>query len=64
MSYWANFAKASSPNMPSSMPNLIEWPQYELKTKPYLRFQAPQIRIEQAYNQKDCDVFDSVGYYH
>lgn len=63
MSYWANFAKSSSPNFPQ-IPNLINWPQYNLKTKPYLRFQSPQIVIDEAYNQQNCDVFDSVGYYH
>lgn len=60
MFYWSNFAKTNTPNGPTSQ--YTAWIPYDIKTKPFLRFRAPQDTAELGYLRSECDFFDSIGY--
>ena len=60
MEYWSNFAKTNSTQSSKG----IEWPSYDPKGRQYLRFQKPQNGIDSMYLNKDCNLFDSIGYYY
>ena len=59
--YWSNYARSESPN---SQNNILNWPNYDIKSRNNLRFKAPENIIESEYIKKDCDFLDSIGYYH
>jgi carboxylesterase type B len=66
ISYWTNFGKHLSPNfsMDQNPKQLLNWPAYETKTRPYMRFMRPANSVQYDYLRSDCDLFDSLGYYH
>jgi carboxylesterase type B len=65
--YWSNFGKYLTPNMfldEAGQNQLLNWPVYDMKTKPYMRFMSPANTVQYDYLKSDCDLFDKIGYYH
>ena len=64
MFYWSNFANNSNPN-PSEPSSLFKiWPTYNLNSRKFLRFVAPENKIENSYLKSECDFFDKIGFYN
>lgn len=60
MKYWSNFAKYNTTQSAKG----IEWPSYDPKSRQYLRFKKPQNTLEAHYREKECNMFDKIGYYY
>lgn len=60
INYWANFAKYGKPGTVDNVP----WEDYRLETKGFLRFKKGSNLFERDYIKKECDFFDSIGYYY
>ena len=58
--YWANFAKYGKPG---SVDNVL-WEDYKLEKKSFLRFHKNSNVFERDYLKKECEFFDSIGYYY
>jgi len=57
---WSNFAKTANPNTPKTLP--MKWPMFD-SSEQIVRFDTPST-LEQKWNEKDCDLFDYIGYHH
>ena len=58
--YWSNFAK----NSQAGSSDKIEWNEYTVDRKGFLRFQKGANSFEENYIKSQCDFFDSIGYYY
>ncbi|XP_055955260.1 crystal protein [Patella vulgata] len=66
--YWTNFAKTGDPNKGMDddkyyVQNAPVWPVYTKTAKyPILHFQTPASSVENDYQQRLCDFWDTIGY--
>ncbi|CAF0941962.1 unnamed protein product [Brachionus calyciflorus] len=60
LTYWSNFAKTNKAGSSDG----LEWNEYKLEKKSFLKFKKDFNDYGQDYKKKQCDFFDSIGYYY
>jgi carboxylesterase type B len=65
-SYWTNFAWTGNPNNKPSFGgrNVPTWPAFTPSVPQHMELWTERSFVVKEFNKVNCDMFDSVGYWH